>query len=155
MLQVKDRKNRGFTLTEVVVTMILISTLAAIAVPVFLNQRERGYRASAQSDVRSAAQTISGLIGQIIVPGASPAVAITGTAPKLTMTVSNYTSSTTGTATMSDQFKISPGTTVVDSKLVVSAGSISDYCLIFVNNGQYAKISDSGGLVTAGSAPTC
>lgn len=149
------RGDRGFTLTEIIVTMILISTLAAIAIPVFLKQRERGYQASVQSDVRTAAQTLTGLLGEVVLPGDAPALVISGDAPKLTMAINNITRSTSGGTTVSDVFKISPGTTVVDTKLTVAAGKVTDYCLVFQHNGQYAKVTDSNGLETSATTMAC
>ena len=50
-----QRDERGFTLIELLVVIIIIAILAAIAIPVFLKQREKGYVAGSQSALKNAA----------------------------------------------------------------------------------------------------
>ncbi|MEZ5119605.1 MAG: prepilin-type N-terminal cleavage/methylation domain-containing protein [Candidatus Nanopelagicales bacterium] len=48
-------KEEGFTLIELLVVIIIIGILAAIAIPVFLNQRKKAWDGAVKSDLRNAA----------------------------------------------------------------------------------------------------
>jgi type IV pilus assembly protein PilA len=51
----REEREGGFTLIELLVVILIIAILAAIAIPVFLNQRKKGWISQAESAVKNAA----------------------------------------------------------------------------------------------------
>lgn len=55
----RPASERGFTLTELLVTMAIIATLAGVAIPVIASQRDKATRAAAETDLSNAFEELN------------------------------------------------------------------------------------------------
>ena len=53
--KMREERESGFTLIELLVVILIIAILAAIAIPVFLRQREKGWVSQVESALKNAA----------------------------------------------------------------------------------------------------
>jgi type IV pilus assembly protein PilA len=121
----------GFTLIELLVVIIIIGILAAIAIPVFLNQRNKGYDAQAKSDLRNVASLEESYLidKQAYAPAADSAAAV---------------------ATLG----YSPSTNVTDLVVAVDSGGTSEFCAKAISQSGKSFWYDNQSSGVTGTQPT-
>jgi type IV pilus assembly protein PilA len=122
-------RDTGFTLIELLVVVIVIGLLAAIAIPVFLNQRKKGIDAGIKSDLRSVAHAVEAWNADNTTDRDGPAAAGTP--------LSNYTA---GSDTLASTIALPGGSSVKTSPgnfVTIYANSTGNgYCVAAAHGGS-------------------
>lgn len=145
----RKKGEKGFTLVELLVVVIIIGILAAVAVPIYLNQRKSAWRSSVQSDVKNASLVLETIStnnnGKISIP--SDGITCSETCTLSVDDKGNITKVTTGDG---DTITVSK-----DNTLIIAGGSKNTYKITGTNANLDEQVvyDSSTGSMSTGAKP--
>ena len=142
-LRTRMESEQGFTLIELLVVILIIGILAAIAIPSFLNQREKGQDACAKAQLRTAETAMETFFTDY--NGYNSA-----TIASLHAIESQVPDTTTGGCPASDNFR--RGATATGASCADAAPAATAYCVYVESSGgparPYIIARSSAGVIT-------
>ena len=169
-LRSSRKTNGGFSLVELLVVLLIMSVIAGIAIPLYLNQKQRSYLSLAQSDATAIGQEIQSIVADYTSFGSG---ACTANLCPLTLTAGSVIAFTAMTAATGSGTAVAtgPGSTTTSTLRLspkssatgnLGSGTAANWCVIVANNGTFAKYVGSAtgtaGITASqvgGTAPTC
>lgn len=126
---IKKQQDKGFSAVELLVVMAILGILSAIAIPIYLNQRNDGYKSSVRTDIANVSTALlMTKMGDVYASTLPPDVKITKNV-KLSMVRSSdgKTICVEGTHSSVQGFvaSIKPGKDAENSACTVQPGDVS------------------------------
>ena len=139
--RMRDRANgeRGFTLIELMVVVMIIAILVGIAIPAFLGARKRAQDTAAKSNLRNALSSATAIFSDNQTYPADMSTKLAAEEPSLTFVANTADSTTNKTISVKVGPSISGGTSVDMVVLASASKSGKCYFLRHVNTPSQAN----------------
>jgi prepilin-type N-terminal cleavage/methylation domain-containing protein len=134
----------GFSLSELLVVIVIIAILAAFAIPTFLNQRSRSYITVARTDARSISNALQDGLLSLTNYGNGVSWTYTAGTPG-TLSINPSVAPLTA---ITESINLSPGSSLAPGGSNNTATNSFTYCIAVNNNGHIAY-QTAGGAVTS------
>ncbi len=149
------RDEKGFSLVELLVTVVIIAVLAAIAIPLYTSQKNKSAMASAQSDASAITSEINTMLTNVPWTHMGAAPTMVFAANVITVTGAGAGAAPAATS-VTGSYRLSPNTTISGSVVpgAVTGGS-PVYCIAVVNtsgSSNQTAYANSAGLSTTATA---